>query len=85
VSVVKLADLRVGVLSCGSRIDGNMNEGDDVYPGSGPLYAGKTLHPALVYIEDDVSSTSLIYLEIIRKDLTLGLGESNCVEIPSTS
>ena len=34
------------------------------YPGSGPLDGGKTLHPALVYI-DGVSSTELIYREII--------------------
>ena len=34
------------------------------YPGSGPLDGGKTLHPALVYI-DGVTSTELIYLEII--------------------
>jgi hypothetical protein len=47
-----------------SRINGNRNEGDDVYPGSGPLDEGKTLRPALVYI-DGVSSTELIYLEII--------------------
>ena len=38
--------------------------GHDVYPGSGPLDGGKTLRPALVYI-DGVSSTELIYLEII--------------------
>jgi hypothetical protein len=34
------------------------------YPGSGPLDGGKTLRPALVYI-DGISSTELIYLEII--------------------
>ena len=34
------------------------------YPGSGPLDGGKILLPALVYI-DGVSSTELIYLEII--------------------
>ena len=34
------------------------------YPGSGPLDGGKTLLPALVYI-DGVSSTKLIYREII--------------------
>ena len=38
--------------------------GHIVYPGSGPLDGGKTLRPALVYI-DGVSSTELIYLEII--------------------
>ena len=38
--------------------------GHDVYPGSGPLDGGKTLRPALVYI-DGVSSTELIYREII--------------------
>ena len=45
------------------------------YPGSGPLDGGKTLRNALVYIDIDVSSTELIYLEIIRCGLTLGLGE----------
>ena len=40
------------------------DRGHDVYPGSGPLDGGKTLRPALVYI-DGVSSTELIYLEII--------------------
>ena len=34
------------------------------YPGSGPLNAGKTLRPALVYIDIDVSNTELIYLEM---------------------
>ena len=34
------------------------------YPGSGPLDGDKTLRPALVYIVG-VSSTELIYLEII--------------------
>ena len=34
------------------------------YPGSAPLDGGKTLRPALVYIEG-VSSTELIYREII--------------------
>ena len=42
-----------------------MNRGDDVYAGSDPLDGGKTLRPALVYIHDGVSSTELIYLEII--------------------
>ena len=28
-----------------------------IYPGSGPLDGGKTLRPALVYINGDVSST----------------------------
>ena len=50
-----------------------MNKGDDVYPGSGPLDGGKTLCPALVYTNDDVSSTSLIYLEIVSCVLTRGL------------
>ena len=35
------------------------------YPGSGALDGGKTLRPALVYINGDVSSTELIYLEIV--------------------
>ena len=52
-----------------------MNEGDDVYSASGPLYGGKTLCPALVYIDEDVSSTELIYLKIVICGLTLGLGE----------
>ena len=45
--------------------DGNRDEGDDVYPGSGPLNGGKTLHPASVYIDGYVTSTELIYLEIV--------------------
>jgi hypothetical protein len=45
------------------------------YPGLGPLGGGKTLLPALVYIKGEVSSTELIYLEIVRCVLTLGLGE----------
>ena len=53
------------VPSYGSRVDGNRNKGDDIYPGSGPLDGGQTLHPALVYIDDDVPSIELIYLEII--------------------
>ena len=40
------------------------DRGHDVYLGSGPLNGGNTLRPALVYI-DGVSSTELIYLEII--------------------
>ena len=47
-----------------SWINGNRNEGDDVLPRLGPLDGGKTLRPALVYI-NGVSSTELIYLEII--------------------
>ena len=35
------------------------------YPGSGPLNGGKTLRPALVYIDGDVPSTELIYPEIV--------------------
>ena len=38
--------------------------GHDVYLGSGPLDGGKTLCPALVYI-DGVSSTELLYLEMM--------------------
>ena len=38
------------------------------YPGLGPLYGGKTLRPTLVYI-DGVSSTELIYREIICRGL----------------
>ena len=38
------------------------------YPGSGPLDGGETLCPALVYI-DGVSSTELIYLEIVYSGL----------------
>ena len=34
------------------------------YPGLGPLDGGKTLRPTLVYI-GGVSSTELIYLEIV--------------------
>ena len=49
----------------------------------GPLDGGKTLHPALVYINGDVLSTELIYLEIMRCVLTLGLDECDCVEVPS--
>ena len=45
------------------------------YPGSGPLDGGKTLRHALVYIDGDVSSTELMYLEIVMCVLTLGLGE----------
>ena len=52
-----------------------MNEGDDVYLGSGPLDGGKILRPALVCIDGDVSNSELIYLEIIRCIHTLGLGE----------
>ena len=52
-----------------------MDEGDDVYPGLGPLDGGKTLRPPLAYINGDVSSTELIYLEIVLCGLTLGLGE----------
>ena len=52
-----------------------MNRETMFYPGSDPLNGGKTLHPALVYIDMDVSSTELIYLEIVRCGLTLGLGE----------
>ena len=40
------------------------DRGHNVYPGLGPLYGGKTLRPTLVYI-DGVSSTELIYREII--------------------
>ena len=58
VSVSKPADLGVALPSCGSQIEGNRNEGDDVYPGLGPLNGGKTLCPALVYIDEDVSSHS---------------------------
>ena len=39
------------------------------------LDGGKTLCPALVYIDGDVSSTELIYLEIAMCGLTLELGE----------
>ena len=35
------------------------------YPGSGTLDGGKTLRPALVYINGDVSNTELIYLKIV--------------------
>ena len=45
------------------------------YPGSGPLDGGKTLRPALVYINGDVTRTESIYLEIFRCVLVLGLGE----------
>ena len=44
------------------------------HPGSGPLDGGKTLRLALVYIDGDVLSTSLIYLEIVSCVLTLGQG-----------
>ena len=47
--------------------------------GLGPLNGGKTLRSALVYIDIDLSSTELIYLEIVRCGLTLGLGELYCV------
>ena len=73
------------VPSCGSRIGGNMNEEDHVYPGLVPFDGGKTLHHALVYIDDDVSSTSLTSLEIICCVLTLGLGECDCDSVPSTN
>ena len=46
-----------------------------IYPGSGPLDGDKTLRPALVYTDIDVPNIELIYLEIIRCGLTLGLGE----------
>ena len=52
-------------MSCGSWVNGNRDRGDDVYLGSGPLDGGKTLCPALVYIDGDVLSTELIYLEIV--------------------
>ena len=39
------------------------------YLGSGPLDGGKTLRPALFCIDDGVSSTELIYLEIICSGL----------------
>jgi hypothetical protein len=45
------------------------------YPGLGPLDGRKTLRTALVYIDIEVLSTELIYLEIVRCVLTLGLGE----------
>ena len=64
-------------------MDGNRNREATFYPVSGPLDGGKNLHPALVYINGDVSSTELIYLEIVRCGLTLGLGECDCVEVPS--
>ena len=51
------------------------DRGHDVYPGSGPLDGGKTLRPTLVYIDEDVSSIQLIYLEIVMCGLTLGLDE----------
>ena len=35
-----------------------------------------------VYIDGDVSNTSLIYLQIVSGVLTLGLGECDCVQIP---
>jgi hypothetical protein len=52
------------------------------YPGSGPLNGGKTLRPASVYINGDVSSTELIYLEIVMCVQLLGLGERYCVDVP---
>ena len=64
-SVSKLADLGVGgheLWILGSLVTG-MKE-IMFYPGSRPLDGGKTLHPALVYI-DGVFSIELIYLEII--------------------
>ena len=64
-----------GVPSCGSWIGDNMNKGDSVYPGSGPLDGRKTIYSALFYIDEDVSSTKLIYLEIVSCVLPLGLGD----------
>ena len=64
-SVSKLTDLGVGgpeLWILGSIVTGTKEM--MFYPGSGPLNGGKTLRPALVYI-DGVSSTELIYLEII--------------------
>ena len=75
-SVSKLADLGVGgpeLWILGSMVTGTKETA--FYPGSGPLDGGKTLCPALVYIDVDVSSTELIYLEIVRCVLTLGLGD----------
>ena len=43
---------------------GNKRQGTRRLPSSGSHDGGKTLRPALVYI-DEVSSTELIYLEII--------------------
>jgi hypothetical protein len=53
------------------------------YPGSGPLDGG-TLRPALVYI-DGVSSTELIYLEIICCGLNPRGMMSNVIIYQSTS
>ena len=75
VSASKPADLGVGDPELWNSDRGNRNKGDYVYLGSGPHDGGKTLHPALVYINEDVSSTELIYLEIVMCGLTLGLGE----------
>ena len=64
-SVSKPADLRVGgpeLWIVRSMVTGTKET--MFYPGSGPLNGGKTLRPALVYI-DGVSSRELIYLEII--------------------
>ena len=64
-TIVGVADLEVGgpELWISDRWV-TRDEADDVYPGSGPLNGGKTLRPALVYI-DGVSSTELIYHKII--------------------
>jgi hypothetical protein len=65
-SVSKPADLGVGgpeLWILGSMVIGTRDT--MFYPGSGPLDGGKTLRPALVYINDGVSSTELIYLEIV--------------------
>ena len=61
----KPADLGVGgpeLWILGSTVTGTKET--MFYPDLGPLNGGKTLRPALVYI-DGISSTELIYLEII--------------------
>ena len=64
-SVSKLANLGVGgpeLWILGLMVTGTKET--MFYPGSGPFDGGKTLRPALVYI-NGVSSTELIYREII--------------------
>ena len=86
-SVSKPTDLGVGgpeLWILGSMVTGTKETMSVFYPGSGPLDGGKTLRPALVYI-DGVSSTELIYFEIICCGLNPRGMMSNVIIYLSTS
>lgn len=83
VSVLKPTDLGVGgpeLWISDLWITGD--EGDRIYPGLGPLEE-VIPYVLLDYIDDDVSSTGVIYLEIVSNVLTLRLGGCNCDPPPT--